>query len=64
MAELERKQVTFISDIIPIIDELAKSERRSFANMAEVLMREAIKKRETITKQQKTEEDQVNHCFD
>ena len=38
----ERKQITLISNVIPIVEGMAKEEQRSFPNMVIVLLWEAI----------------------
>lgn len=42
-----RRQATFVGDIVAIVETAAKDERRSFANMAEVFIREAVDARKT-----------------
>ena len=42
----EQKSITIDARLIRIIDDLAKKESRSFSNMLEVLIQEAVSKRE------------------
>jgi len=43
--EIPRKQITLISEIVPIVEALAEKELRSFPNMLEVLATEALETR-------------------
>lgn len=42
----EQKSITIDERLIKIIDDLARKESRSFSNMLEVLIQEAVSKRE------------------
>jgi len=42
----EQKSITIDERLIRIIDDLARKESRSFSNMLEVLIQEAVSKRE------------------
>lgn len=41
----EQKSITIEAKLIEIIEELAKKESRSFSNMLEVLIQEAVSQR-------------------
>lgn len=42
----EQKSITIDEKLIAIVEELAKKESRSFSNMLEVLIQEAVARRE------------------
>lgn len=42
----EQKSITIDERLIAIVEELAKKESRSFSNMLEVLIQEAVTRRE------------------
>jgi hypothetical protein len=42
----EQKSITIDEKLISIVEELAKKESRSFSNMLEVLIQEAVARRE------------------